>query len=901
MLSLLVVGARVSLLVGFAAAAVSAVIGGDVGLLSGFFGGKTDTVLMRITDYFLVIPEIPLMIVVAALFGRSLTNIILIIGLIYWTSTARLLRAQTKSVRERVYVRRARSLGAGNTRLILKHVLPQVTPLLIANTVLLVAYAIFAETFITFLGLGDPSLVSWGRLIENAFTDDAILNNAWWAIVPPGLAVTIVVLACTMTGQAIEDSLNPRLRGRATSPWAAFGMRPLPRTGCDRSRASALLEVDDLHVWFDLGGGASSMPSRASSFAVDAGERLGLVGESGSGKTTTILALMGLLPPTASAAGRVLLNGENILAARRADDRPHRWRDVAMVFQGAMNAFNPVKTHRRPDRRADGAARYRARAAARGQRAGELLERVGIPAARGRALSARVLGRHAAARRDRDGARLRAEAAARRRADHRARRDGAGPDPRAADRASRTTSASRSFSSRTTCRWWRRSATRAAVMYAGEIVESGPVDELYHDPRHPYTRLLFAATPDLLGDERRRLDPRRAAAARPRDPRAVRSRRAATGPSRPAPHGHAAAPQVAGGHEAACHLNDRRWSRSIAMSDAWPARRCSRSKGLVDRYPVAARDRRRRSRVQPKQCVHAVDGRLASRSAPARCVALVGESGCGKTTTAQSVLRLVDAGCRRRSGSRPRHHALSNRELRPLRRRMQIIYQDPYESLDPRFRVAATVEEPLLVHGIGAREERHERVARGARAGRALAARAVPRPLSRTSCPAASVNESRSRRASCSIPSCSSPTSRSRCSTSRFGPASSPLLDELRDERLGDPHDHARPLDGGPLRRPDRGHVPGPDRRGGPGARGDRNPQHPYTQALLSVVPQRDPRRSVSRRSSRGETPNPIARAVGLPLPPALPGCGRRVPHDRPGLRAPAGVSDGHRAACTSV
>jgi peptide/nickel transport system permease protein len=227
MVSLLVAGARVSLLVGFSAAAVSALIGGAVGLLSGFFGGKTDIVLMRITDYFLVIPDIPLMIVVAALFGRSLTNIILIIGAIYWTSTARLLRAQTKSVRERVYVKRARALGAGNTRLIVRHVLPQVTPLLIANTVLLIAYGIFAETFITFLGLGDPSVVSWGRLIENAFTDNAILNNAWWAIVPPGLAVTIVVLACTMTGQAVEDSLNPRLRSGHLSV-RRFKMRPSP-------------------------------------------------------------------------------------------------------------------------------------------------------------------------------------------------------------------------------------------------------------------------------------------------------------------------------------------------------------------------------------------------------------------------------------------------------------------------------------------------------------------------------------------------------------------------------------------------------------------------------------------------------------------------------------------------
>ena len=228
MVKLLVEGARISLLVGFAAAAMSALIGGTVGLLSGFFGGKVDIVLMRITDYVLVIPDVPLMIVVATLYGRSLRNIILIIGGIYWTSTARLLRAQTKSVRERVYVRRARALGAGNSRLIFRHVLPQVMPLLIANTVLLVVYAIFAETFITFLGLGDPSVVSWGRLIENAFTDDAILNNAWWAIVPPGVAVMILVIGCTMVGQALEDSMNPRLRSGYLSV-RRFRLRPLPQ------------------------------------------------------------------------------------------------------------------------------------------------------------------------------------------------------------------------------------------------------------------------------------------------------------------------------------------------------------------------------------------------------------------------------------------------------------------------------------------------------------------------------------------------------------------------------------------------------------------------------------------------------------------------------------------------
>ena len=226
MLSLMIYGSRVSLEVGFAAALVAMLIGGAVGVVSGFFGGGMDVLLMRITDIFLVIPDIPLVIVVAAIFGRNLLNIILIIGIIYWTSTARLIRAQVKSVRERVYVKRARSIGAGNNRLVFKHVLPQVAPLLIANTVLMIALAVFLETYIAFLGLGDPSTISWGKLIENSFLGNAVLNNAWWAVVPPGLAVTVVILACTMVGQSMEDALNPRLKVGHLAV-RRFRMRPL--------------------------------------------------------------------------------------------------------------------------------------------------------------------------------------------------------------------------------------------------------------------------------------------------------------------------------------------------------------------------------------------------------------------------------------------------------------------------------------------------------------------------------------------------------------------------------------------------------------------------------------------------------------------------------------------------
>ena len=230
MVTLLMWGARISLVVGFAATFVSMVIGGTIGVAAGYFGGKVDTVLMRITDYFLVIPDVPLMIIVAAIWGPSLFHIVIVIGILLWTSTARVIRAQVKSVRERVYVKRARSLGASHARVVFRHVLPQVAPLLIANTVLTIAVAIFDETALSFLGLGDPSRISLGKVIENAFQRAAISTGAWWAIVPPGALVAVIILGCSLLGGTIEDALNPRLRVAHLSA-RSFRLRPLVGRG----------------------------------------------------------------------------------------------------------------------------------------------------------------------------------------------------------------------------------------------------------------------------------------------------------------------------------------------------------------------------------------------------------------------------------------------------------------------------------------------------------------------------------------------------------------------------------------------------------------------------------------------------------------------------------------------
>jgi peptide/nickel transport system permease protein len=211
-LTLLVWGVRVSLLVGLLATVISMVIGTLVGLLSGYFGGWPGGILFRLTEWFLVLPFLPLAIVLASVLGRSLLNIALVIGVTSWTSTALLVRSQTLSIKERGFLDRARGLGAGHGHLLRRHVLPNVAPLVFANTALTVALAILAETTLAFLGLGDPTRVSWGSMLQDAFRVGAITTGSWWFIVPPGVCVALVVLAFTLVGQALESVLDPRLR-----------------------------------------------------------------------------------------------------------------------------------------------------------------------------------------------------------------------------------------------------------------------------------------------------------------------------------------------------------------------------------------------------------------------------------------------------------------------------------------------------------------------------------------------------------------------------------------------------------------------------------------------------------------------------------------------------------------
>ena len=502
--SSLLYGARVSLLVGFAAAAMALVIGGVVGIVAGYRGGWVGSLLMRITDFFLVIPDLALQIVLVAIIGPSLGTIIFVIGVLGWTTTARLVRSQTLTVRERKYVMRARAIGAGDGHILRRHILPAVLPLMLATMVLVISLAILSESTLAFLGLGDPTVISWGQMLNYAFGRGAVSAGAWWALLPPGFAIVWVVLGTTLLGTALEDALNPRLkRHHLETPGAdvardrAVAPMPAPVEGV----TSPILSVRDLSIEFDAPGG----PLRAVdgvSFDLRRGETLGLVGESGCGKTTTVLGILRLLPPGGRVVGgQVWFDGEDLLGLDGRALRTFRWTRLSLVFQGAMNAMNPVRTI--GDQIAE-AVRLHAPETSKAEadrRVGELLERVGIGRQRAGDYPHTYSG----------GMRQRAMIALALACD---------PDVIVADEP--TTALDVMIQAQIlellsgiardlgmgiilvthdlgvvaqTC-------DRVVVMYGGSVAEENDVASVFASPQHPYTQQLLQSFPDLAHPDR---------------------------------------------------------------------------------------------------------------------------------------------------------------------------------------------------------------------------------------------------------------------------------------------------------------------------------------------------------------------------------------------------------------
>jgi peptide/nickel transport system permease protein len=207
-LSELIHGSKVSLLVGFGAAMLATLIGTAVGLVAGYFKGPTDEVLMGITDIFLMIPQIPLIIVLAAFLRPGFDLMAGLMGLLWWTSTARVVRSKALQVREMGYVVAAGSLGFSSTHIILTDVLPNIIHVIMPKFLLAIASAMIAEASISFLGLGDPTMKSWGMMINFAFTRGGFINGYWWWYLTPGLCITLFVLSVVLMGFANEEQEN---------------------------------------------------------------------------------------------------------------------------------------------------------------------------------------------------------------------------------------------------------------------------------------------------------------------------------------------------------------------------------------------------------------------------------------------------------------------------------------------------------------------------------------------------------------------------------------------------------------------------------------------------------------------------------------------------------------------
>lgn len=223
MLNLTVHGARVSMVIGLMATVITIFLGAVIGIVAGFRGGSTDNVLMRLTDFFLVLPTFVLAIILAPIIldiigidaeilgiKATLMVIIVAIGLTSWAATARIIRSQTLSVKERMFVDRARVIGGGSGHIMRRHILPNVVNLIVANTVLTFAVAVFTETTLAFIGLGDPFEPSWGQILNSAQSSGAAGLGAWWYIAPPATCVVLVILAFTLVGNALDDILNPK-------------------------------------------------------------------------------------------------------------------------------------------------------------------------------------------------------------------------------------------------------------------------------------------------------------------------------------------------------------------------------------------------------------------------------------------------------------------------------------------------------------------------------------------------------------------------------------------------------------------------------------------------------------------------------------------------------------------
>jgi peptide/nickel transport system permease protein len=498
-LSRLVWGARVSLAVAFLSAVFAGVIGTTLGLLGGYARGLVELLAVRSMEAIVCFPPILLALLVVTLMGPGAATLIVALTILYAPGYARVAFAATLATRGLDYVTAQEALGARPARILARTILPNVAPPLLVQFSLTVAAAMVLESGLSFLGLGVvPPAPSWGLMIRGA---RSTMEQAPWLLLWPCLALTGTILAFNLLCDGLRDVLDPRTRAQGTSWLARAGSRVMPN-GAPAS--SSLLSVEGLTIEVDTPEGAVR-PVRDISFSLVPGETLALVGESGSGKTLTGLALLGLLP-----ASMRIINGHALFADRAGrmcnlaqlsepDMRRMRGSEIAMVFQDPSSSLNPV--HRLGDQVAEAIRAHqslsRRDAAAAAERS---LKDVGLPdpRQRARAYPHELSG----------GQRQRAMIAI---------AVANGPRLLVADEP--TTALDVTIQAQIldllaalnakrdmgmifithNLAVVSEIADRVCVMYAGEIVEEGPVAEVFARPRHPYTAALLASAPETDG------------------------------------------------------------------------------------------------------------------------------------------------------------------------------------------------------------------------------------------------------------------------------------------------------------------------------------------------------------------------------------------------------------------
>jgi len=656
--SMLLVGARASMLVGLAAGSLAITLGLVVGVAAGVLGGRAETVLMRFVDVVLTLPFLPLVIVVAAVYGPALETTIGVLAMLMWARPARELRSEVLSIRQREYIEASRSMGASAYYIALRYVVPAVLLIAIAQFARVVSMAILLEASLSFLGLGDPTTTSWGTILFYAQQRSAFLTDAWaWWVIPPGVTITLSVLSFIFLTLGVERRMGADRRSIATDVPSAdielvrndgTGTRDGTETGDGVGTATGIgdgdrnrdrphaLDVEDLTVEYSADGTAVAVDHVDLDLHED--EILGVVGESGSGKSSFALALLDLLrEPGRVTSGRITLftdreyDADVELADIRGDE-------IAYVPQEAMNALDPrvrldaqlveaVQTHRDLSRDESEAIAH------------DTLERVGLPPASHDRYPHELSG----------GMRQRVVIAM-------ALVNDPGvlvvDEPTTgldmvtkvnllelledlqAERELSVVVISHDLPAVT------RVADRIAVMNDGEFVEVGETARLQSAPEHPYTEKLLGARTVM--------------------------------------------PTAAEGTDRA--------------ASADPASTAVEDPHLV--YEGVSKS------FGDEQVLAGIDFQVGR----GQSVALLGESGAGKSTMGRMALGLEtpDGGSVRIDGEDV--HAWRARDPRGLGQEVHYVFQDPYSSLAPNRRVGKVVQEPLDIHDEGTSSERVKRV-----------------------------------------------------------------------------------------------------------------------------------------------------------------------------------------------